>query len=121
MKPTVAFLLILTLVIPASARERTPLEQARNIAQGSKVQVELKTGQIVRGRLGEVTETQFTLEPLNPDTGPNTELLFQDVWMVRSTEPTMKNVLLKPLRVLALIPLIILGFVICGFHTTCDL
>ena len=77
MKSIISCLLVLSFVIPASGRERTPLEQARNIAQGSKVKVELKTGQIVWGRLGEVTETQLTLEPLHPDTGPNTELLFQ--------------------------------------------
>jgi len=88
MKPRnfVVWLLLLAMAVPALPAERTPQEQARRISRGSRIQVELKTRQIVKGRLGEVTETQLTLEPQNPGSGPGSSYLLQDVSKVRSVE-----------------------------------
>jgi hypothetical protein len=49
MKSTVTCLLVLALVVPAWARQRTPQEQARRMPRGSRIQVELKARQIVQG------------------------------------------------------------------------
>jgi preprotein translocase subunit YajC len=120
MKSTIACLLILTLVIPAEARERTPQEQAKKIAIGSKVVAEMKKGGGFEGRLGTVTETQFTLEPLTSGKGSRREILFQDVSKIRSVETGKKEILLKPLEglfeLLALIPIIVICGVESVFH-----
>jgi hypothetical protein len=98
MKSTITCLLILALVVPAWARQRTPQEQARKIAFGSRVVIEMKNRHAVEGRLGEITETQFILEPLTSGAGSSKEVLFQDVSNIRSIEPTKKEVLLRPLH-----------------------
>jgi len=78
MKHAVACLLILTLVIPAEARERTPMEQAKKMPVGSEVVVTLKDKQAFAGRLGEMSENSLTLRPFVP--GEEDRLvLFQDV------------------------------------------
>jgi hypothetical protein len=97
MKSTITLVLILALVVPASARERTPLEQAKKISRGSAVRVDMKNQHAVAGRLGEVTKTQFTLEPMT--TGSRQEILFQDVLMIRSIELTKTQILMWPLQV----------------------
>jgi hypothetical protein len=121
MKPTIACLLILTLVIPAEARERTPEDQARTIPIGSRVTVTLKTRKIVRGRLGEMTETSFTLDPMKAGSGPGLEMLFQDISKLRSIEPTKKASLLRPMLVPLALPIVL----ICGpawiFHKECGI
>ena len=121
MKSIVAFLLILTLVIPASARERTPLEQAKRIAVGSRIQVETKNRRVESGHLLEVTQTGLAIEPYSPGKGSRKEFLFQDILQIRSLEPTTKDIVLKPLHVLALIPVAL----VCGIgwifnRKTCD-
>lgn len=81
----------------------------------------MKNRHAVEGRLGKITKTQFTLEPLTPGAESSKELLFQDVSNIRSIEPTKKEALLRPLQFLAFIPI----FVLCGigaiFHRPCDL
>jgi hypothetical protein len=122
MKSPIACLLILALVVPASARDQTPLEQARGIAFGSKIQVELKTRQIVRGRLGQMTDTSFTLDPAKVGGGPGIEMLFQDVSEIRSVESKKKQKLMTSIQVVVLgLPLLLF----CGpgviFGKQCDL
>jgi len=78
MKYGLACLLILTLVFPAEARERTPLEQAKKIKLGSRVVVYLKNNQIAEGRLGEPTGDRFTLQPFVAG-DLDRVVLFQDV------------------------------------------
>jgi len=77
---------VLLLATSAAARERTPQERAREIPRGSRVEVELKTRQIAKGRLGEVTETHLSLEPLKPGGGPVRSYWFLDITKVRSSE-----------------------------------
>jgi len=79
MKRFLAWLLLLTLITSAEARERTLPERARRIARGSKVVVTLKDKQFLRGRLGGVAQDRFTLEPVVAGDWPDRELLFQDV------------------------------------------
>jgi hypothetical protein len=121
MKPAITCLLILALVIPAEAREPTPLEQARRIAFGSRVKVELRTRRIVQGRLGEMMDTSFTLDPVKVGNGPGIEMLFQDVSKIRSIEPKKKATLLRPMLVPLALPIIL----ICGpawiFHKQCGI
>jgi len=108
MKHAVACLLILTLVIPAEARQRTPQEQVTKIPLGSLVLVQMKDGQVVKGRLREATSTQFTLEPTTPQNAPRQTFLFDDV---RSIElPKTQRYPSSPLEFLAAIP----AMVICG-------
>jgi hypothetical protein len=79
MKSTVACLLILALVIPAEARERTPLEQAQKITPGSMVIVTLQDKKTLRGRLKQVAQDRFTLEQPASGAWSSREMLFQDV------------------------------------------
>ena len=119
MKPTVACLLILTLVIPAGASERTPEDQARTIPIGSRVTVTLKNRKIVWGRLGEMTDTSFILDPVIAGSGPGIEMLFQDVSKIRSSKK--KATLLRPMLVPLALPIVL----ICGpawiFHKQCGI
>jgi hypothetical protein len=110
----------LLLITSAQARERTPLEQARRIARGSRVQVELKTRRIVWGRLRQMTDTSFTLDPVKVGGGLGIEMLFQDVSQIRSDEPTIKDVLLRPLQVLPLIPIALGCWLGAIFHYPCS-
>jgi hypothetical protein len=96
------WLLALILIVPAEARERTPQEQAKKVTPGSRIHVHLKTGRLVGGRLGEITETQFSLEPQNPGGGSATTYLFQDVSEIRSAEP--KPVWIRTLEAFVIIP-----------------
>jgi hypothetical protein len=114
MKSTLAYLLILLLVVPASARQRTPQEQAKRIAPCSRVVVELKSGRSYFGQLGEVTDTKLTLEP------QPRELTFQDISRIRSVEPGRKEIVLKPLRALALVPLVVVCGISAVFKKPCD-
>ena len=113
MKHAVTCLLILALVIPAEARERTPLEQARRIDRGSKVVVKMNDKQILRGRLGEVSQDHFTLEPLVPGSWSNREVLFQDVRKIGSVKEkwTLEEILLLPVYVVVVLPAVLVS---CG-------
>lgn len=103
MKPTIACLLILTLVIPASAREQTPLQQAQKIAPGSRVVVTLKDKRTVSGSIGDVNENRLVLRASKPGDWSG-ELLFRDVSKVRLVQSKLRF-LEKPLM-----PFIVLGF-----------
>jgi hypothetical protein len=110
---SIAWLLALILIVPAEAREQTPQEQARKIPRGSRIQVDLKTHRIVSGRLGQITETQLSLEPLNPASGSENTYLFQDVSKIHSIEP--KPVLIRTLEASVMIPFRVIetvGFVV---------
>jgi hypothetical protein len=119
MKHAVACLLILTLVIPAGASERTPRDQARTTPIGSRVTVTLKTRKIVRGRLREMTDTSFTLDQVIAGSGPGIEMLFQDVSKIRS--PKKKATFLRPMLVPLALPIVL----VCGpawiFHKQCGI
>src|SRR5205814_7327328 len=84
MKSTVTCLLILTRVGPGEARERTPLEQVKKIKPGTWVVVTLQDNTTLKGRLGQVAQDRFILEPLVPGSWPSRELLFQDVRKIGS-------------------------------------
>ena len=100
--------LALLLITSAEARERTPLDQAKRIPSGSKVTVVLKDQKVVRGRLGQVTETQFTLEPVKAGGGPRTDISFQDVSKFRSRKSPKFQYLLVPVG----LPLLAIGYAI---------
>jgi hypothetical protein len=105
MKPRsfVVWWLLLAIAAPALPAERTPQEQARRIPRGSRIEVELKVHQKVQGRLGEATETQLRLEPLNPGNGSGSTYAFQDVSKVRSIE-LKQRVWVKALEAPVVVP-----------------
>jgi len=113
MKSTVTCLLIVSLVVPASARERTPLDQAKKIALGSRVVVTLKDKQIRAGYLSEIAQDRLTLEPLVPGSWSGRELLFQDVRKIAPVKEkwTVEEVLLLPVFAVVVVPTV---FVYCG-------
>lgn len=117
-----ACLLILTLVVPGFARERTPLEQVRKITRGSRVVVTLKDKQTLKGRLGELRQDRFMLEPDVSGTLSNRELLFQEVREIRRVrEHSIMDYIFEhdfmiPIA-LAILPFVLLY---CGaFHQDC--
>ena len=79
MKHAVACLLILTLVIPASARERTLLEQAKKIAPGTMVAVRLKDGQLLTGYLRDVGRDRLMLGVTTSAGWSERDLSFQEI------------------------------------------
>jgi hypothetical protein len=107
MKPTITFVLILALVVPASARGLTPLEQARKMAPRSSIIVKLKNKQTLVGTLGEVGEDRFVLEPLlygYGDWTPGKSLMFEEVTKIGPYKPrwSIKDILLIPAAVVYL-------------------
>jgi hypothetical protein len=121
-----ACLLILALVVPAFARERTPLEQAEKIKPGSMVVVTLQDKTTLRGRLKQVAQDRFTVEQAASGTWSNRELLFQDVRKVAvvkeySTREKVENLLEE----VVLIPAAVIYFTGYGlycavFRRNCD-
>ena len=104
--------LALLLITSAEARERTPPEQAKKITRGSRIVVRLKDGEFLRGRLGEVGQDRFTLEPLVAGYGPDRELRFQNIQNIQKITSSklpssVKQALLLPMVVVA-IPLFFL-------------
>ena len=79
MKYALACLLILTLVIPAEGRERTPLEQARKVKPGTWVVVTLQDNTTFISRLRHVAQDRLTLEQPDSRGWSSRELSFQDV------------------------------------------
>jgi hypothetical protein len=101
-------LLILTLVIPAEARELTPEDRIRKLKLGSSFVVTLKDKQTLKGRLGQVAQGRFTLEPLVPGSPGGRVVLFQDVRKVGSAKAlAIKDVLLVPVGVVMVIPYLV--------------
>jgi len=117
MKYALACLLILTLVVPGEARERTPLEQAKKIAPGSRVVITLKNKQIVAGRLGERTEDAFTLQPFVAGELDRV-VLFQDVHKItRIKERSAASNVMGDILLVIELPLLLLY---CGiFNHNC--
>ena len=113
-----AWSVALLLIASAEARERTPAEQARIIARGSKIVVALKTRQTLEGRLGQVRQDGFTLEPLVPGAWSSRDLLFQDVRKIGSAKQLrLNNPLLLPLGAVISIPYLIY----CSAKRNCSL
>jgi len=105
MKYALACLLILTLVVPGEARERTPLEQAKKINLGSMVVVTLQDKTTLKGRLKQVAQDRLTLEQPAPRAWSDRELLLQDVRKVAvvkeySTGGNVERVFLIPVAVI---------------------
>jgi len=113
---------MLALVIPASARERKPEDRIRKLKLGSRVVVTLKDKETLKGRLGKVTQDQFTLKPLAPASWSSREILFQDI---RDILPEREHSILDYIfehDFMIPIALVILPFVLlyCGaFHQDC--
>jgi hypothetical protein len=64
MKPLVSFLVVALLArAHLGARERSPEEQTRSIRQGSKIEVMIKTGEKLTGRMGKMSAQEFDLLP----------------------------------------------------------
>jgi len=102
-------LVVLLLADFAGARERTLVQEAKKITYGSPVRIELKTHQVVEGRLREVTETQLRLEPFNPGNAAASSYYLQDIAKIRSTERKPKKAWVKALEAPIVIPLEVLG------------
>jgi len=104
MKPAIASLLILTLVIPASGRERTPLEQAQKIAPGSRVRVTLKNKETLVAILLDVKQDTITLRAWRQGDWPDRELPFQAIQKITPSKDhsSAKEALLLPAAVIAL-------------------
>ena len=116
MKHATACLLILTLVIPAEAREQTPLEETKKIPLGSGVVVTLKDKQVFTGRLGELTQDGFTLWP-SVAGGVSRELLFQDVRNIaRVKERSAAHKVAVNILLVVSLPLLLLD---CAFIENC--
>lgn len=79
MKYGLACLLILTLVFPAEARERTPLEQARKAKPGTWVVVTLQDNTTFISRLRQVAQDRLTLEQPDSRGWSSRELSLQAV------------------------------------------
>ena len=126
MKRLLAWLLLLMLITSAEARDRTPEEQAKKIVFGTRVSVELKDHKIVEGRLKQLTETSLILDPVT-GTGPEVEMLFQDVSKIRSRESHKKELLLAPVVLplwaigMALnAPFLVVGLTVCAVKKSCS-
>jgi hypothetical protein len=118
MKPTLACLLILALVIPASARDRTPLEQAQKITPGSRVKVTLKSRETIMAILLDVKQDTVTVRAWRQGDWPDRELPFQAIQKITPSKDhsSAKEALLLPVAVVAL-PL---WLVYCGiFNRGC--
>jgi hypothetical protein len=109
-------LVLISTLIPVSARELTLQEQVKKIHRGSKVMVQMmKTPNTVVGCLVGVTDTNFTLELQNSLVqkgrssckGSRREFLFQDVSSIRRIREMS-----KPVEAIATVPLIL----ICGIE-----
>jgi NADH:ubiquinone oxidoreductase subunit D len=94
-------LVLISTLIPVSARERTLQEQAKKIRHGSKVMVQLKSRNTVVGRLVEVTDSNLILELATPG-GARRDLLFQDVSSIRHIKEMP-----KPVEAIAAVPAIL--------------
>jgi hypothetical protein len=111
---------------PALRAERTAQEQAKRIPRGSRVEVGLKTHRNVQGRLGEVTQSRLSLEPLDPGSGPASTYLFQDVSKIRSIEPkpawkrTLQTLVMIPFRALEITVMIVVCVTTAPFGGSCD-
>jgi hypothetical protein len=79
MKHALSCLLILTLVIPAEARERTPPEQAKKVKPGTWVVVTLQDNTTFISRLRQVMQDRLTLEQPDSRGWSSRDLSFQDV------------------------------------------
>ncbi|HXP84936.1 MAG TPA: hypothetical protein VN841_09460 [Bryobacteraceae bacterium] len=78
-------LLVLMLAMPVHARELTVVEQAGKIKLGAKMEVTLQTNEVLTGRMGPLSSTGFSLEPVKAGQGTARAMEFQDVKRVRRT------------------------------------
>jgi hypothetical protein len=98
-------LVLISILMPVFARERTLQEQAKKIHHGSNVMVQMKNRNTVFGRLVGVTDSNLTLEIATTGGLRIRDLLFQDVSSIRQIRDMPKLV-----RAIATVPIV----VICG-------
>lgn len=65
MRQTVAWLLVSLFAIPADARPGSIREQTGKIKTGTKIEVALNSGEVLKGRMGVIMATGFVVEPAN--------------------------------------------------------
>lgn len=108
--------LTLLVITSAEGRERTPLEQARKIPEGSEVVVTLKDKQSFAGRLGELSENSLTLRPFVQ--GEDRLVLFQDVKKItQRKEPSVIQKVGQGILLVIAVPVLLLY---CGiFNRRC--
>ena len=70
--------------LPASAANLTAAEQVARLKVGRKIEVELTSGEILKGRMGSATADQFTLEPRGKAQGTAREVRFNDARSVKA-------------------------------------
>ena len=85
MKALISLVLVLLLALPVQARELTVAEQAQKIKLGNKVEVTLQTNEVLKGRMGALSNTGFSLEPVKQGQGASRVMEFQDVKRVHRT------------------------------------
>ena len=92
-------LVLISTLIPVSARELTLQEQAKKIRHGSKVMVQLKSQNTVVGRVVEVTDSNLILATPG---GGRRDLLFQDVSSIRHIKEMP-----RPVEAIATVPVML--------------
>ena len=69
--------------IPGFAAELTVAEQVAKLRRGTKIKVELSSGETLKGRMGPATVDQFTLEPRGTALGSARTIRFREARSVR--------------------------------------
>lgn len=91
LKQLIIWVLVLVLAIPALGRESTPKQQAHKIRAGTEIEVTLRNGEFLRGRMGTMSSTGFVLMPMKNDQGISRTVVFAEVTVIQ----TPKHVLRK--------------------------
>jgi hypothetical protein len=77
---------VAALCLPASSKGQVDVPaQAHKIKTGRKVEVALKSGEILKGRMGANTNEGFTLEPTKVGTGAPRAISYDQLNSVRAT------------------------------------
>jgi hypothetical protein len=79
-------LTMMLLAAPIKAGQLSPAEQAGKIQAGSKIEVVLRTGEKLNGRLGKVSEKEFDLLPQDKKTATSRVVSFAEVQRLHSKE-----------------------------------
>jgi hypothetical protein len=121
MRQTLSLVLVLLMVMqlgPAAFGADSVRNQITGMLTGANIQVRLKDKQTLRGTIGEVTDSGFTLE--NPSAG-NRQIAFDDI----SSAKHIKRKTHSTRNVLIILGVIIVGAVgvlaiDCATHTYCS-
>ena len=92
MRQLTAWSFVLILTLPAFGRDRTPQEEVRRIKAGAPIEVSLVSGELLRGRMGGVSNTGFAMEPVKVDQGKSRTVEYTEVRRIRGTRHTTRNV-----------------------------